>query len=482
MTWGAGRLCHTFASEKSLPCFWSNNQQFTKRKGSSAIRSPLGWFLESKTRSASAVPDRNLHQSGEEMKLQAPRFCEGNIIPASANRTISWYHFHLNAAAAWRRARVLPPQHPRGSLPAATGTLAPPLRAGSSATVFAGRGRSPRPSPPPRRGRGEGCPRSRGRQEPPPRGAEGTNEPWLRCARIHPERWPWCYPEPQPSSLPSLPPSLLLSLPRPHLSSKTAGAVATPLQSLRYQPGTGASGPRRRHGPGREQPRRLPAAPLPWPGSRPSVDDVAGHPAGGRLGSRPGGWEAAGGPGRTPGAPGAAGEAAGAGAGRPSHAAAPGGGRSRAAPVRPQQGAPAGSHPHRPEGAAGKGRDDPLPPVPIPRLRGSCGAAVLRAGAQRGALPGRLAPGGLTPGSPSEAAGAVWGRRAGRALQPRLSASPTASPAALRSAGRCERRGPVTVVGASCGGRARPCRCRYNGRFFSSGGVHLSAYSSPRHA
>lgn len=187
-------------------------------------------------------------------------------------------------------------------------------------------------------GRGEGSPPGRGRDKDGAgrsRPRAGRRERWALAPLLAypPERWPRHCLEPQP--LPFAP-ALPLSLPRPHLSSKTAGAAAAPLHSLRCQRRSGASGPERRHGPRREQPRIFPAAPLPWPESRPSADDAAGRPAAGRLGSQPGGREAAGGPRRPPGAPGAAGEAAGAGAGRPGHAAAAGGGRRTAVPVRPQ--------------------------------------------------------------------------------------------------------------------------------------------------
>lgn len=346
-------------------------------------------------RSPSAVTDRKHQQRREGMELQAPHFCEGSVIPASTHRTTSPHYFHLQEAAARRRARLPSPQHPRSSLSPQRCALArPPL----SLPEEGGQ-----PVPPCRRGggRGEGCPQGRGRgeQEPPPRGAEGVHGRWLFSARIHPERWPRrCSPFPFP---PSQPPSPVpTSPPKPQ----------EPLRPrfIRSGASRGAGGPRRRHGPGREQPRRLPAAPLPWPGSRPSLDDVAGRPAGGRLGSRPGGRKAAGGPGRPPGAPGAAGEAAGAGAGSPGHAAAAGGGRSRAAPVGSQQGTPAGGHPHRTEGAAGKGRDGASR---CPRSRGA-------AGGRRGALPGRPAQRCVTPRSPVGAAGAVSGPRAGRALRP----------------------------------------------------------------
>lgn len=407
----------------------------------------LGWFLESKMRTPSAVPDRKHQQRGEGMELQAPHFCEGSVIPASTHRTTSPHYFHLQAATARRRARLLSPQHPRSSLSPRRCALArPPL----SLPEEGGQ-----PVPPCRwgGGRGEGCPQGRGRgeQEPPPRGAEGVHGRWLFSARIHPERWPRrCSPLSFP---PSQPPSPVpTSPPKPQ----------EPLRPrfIRSGASRGAGGRRRRHGPGREQPRRLPAAPLPWPGSRPSLDDVAGRPAGGRLGSRPGGRKAAGGPGRPPGAPGAAGEAAGAGAGSPGHAAAAGGGRSRAAPVRPQQGTPAGGHPHRIEGAAGKGRDGASR---CPQSRGA-------AGGRRGAL--RDTP--LSRGSRRRRVGAESGQSAAAA------AAPPVPPVVVAPAGRCERRGPGRVAGASCGHRARPCRD--NGGFSSSGGAHLSACARNRNA
>lgn len=278
----------------------------------------------------------------------------------------------------------------------------------------------------------------------------GRGKRWVRAPlrAYPPERWPRHRLEPQP--LPFAP-ALPLSLPRPHLFSKTAGAATAPLHSFRCRRRSGAGGPKRRHGPGREQPHILPAAPLPWPVWRPSTDDAAGRPTAGRLGSRPGGREAAGGPRRPPGAPGASGEAAGAGAGRPGHAAAAGGGRRTAAPVRAQQGAPPGGHPLRAEGAAGKGRHRtgrPLPRCPAPL---SPAAAASAGGQERPWAVRHPAP----PREPPGRAGTQGGQGAAAAapalLPPRRSRFP-------RGQGRAA--GPA-VVGASpataaiMGGRCR---------------------------
>lgn len=206
-------------------------------------------------RSASAVPvpGRRRHQpGGAGIESQAPRSCQGSVaISASALRTVSSHHFtlHSAAAAAGCSPGLRSPQHPRGSLPAGTGALPAALRVTWAAPVSAGRGRAPPPSRLPGRGPGRGQPPGRagaGAGAAPARGGGSAGYRLLSLPAHPPERWPRHRLEPQP--LPFAP-ALPLSLPRPHLSSKTAGAATAPLHSLRRQRRSGAGTARGGSGP-----------------------------------------------------------------------------------------------------------------------------------------------------------------------------------------------------------------------------------------
>lgn len=200
------------------------------------------------------MPDRKLHQSGEEMKLQAPRFCQGNIIPASANRTISWHHFtytrlqHDDGLGSCLRSIPGAPSRPRRALS--------PRRCVLARRQLSSPGEGSQPVPARRRGgvevraapgAGAGGSRPRvGRRErtssgcaalvPTPRGGPGA-------AR---SRSPLRFP---PSLRLSLPPSFPPPSP-PLLQNRRSCRRSASLAPV--PAGDRGGGPRRRHGPGRE--------------------------------------------------------------------------------------------------------------------------------------------------------------------------------------------------------------------------------------
>lgn len=198
-------------------------------------------------RSASAVPvpGRRHHQpGGAGIESQAPGSCEGSVaISASPLRTISSHHFNLHAAAAGCSARLRSPQHPRGSLPTGTGALTPALCASSAGPVSAGRGRAPHPSSllGRRTRRGQPPGQGRGRQEPPPRGAEGApgtgSSPRVSTREVAP-----ALPGAAASSLRSRPPSLPPPSPPLHQNrrSRYRSASLAPVPAAERVEGSGA--------------------------------------------------------------------------------------------------------------------------------------------------------------------------------------------------------------------------------------------------
>lgn len=421
------------------------------------------------------VPDRRHQRRGDGRECQAPCFCEGNIIPASAHRTASSPPSHLHDDGLGSCPRSLPGAHPRPGRPLSP-RRCPLARRPLS---FAGGGRAPRPLFAAGAGdEARAAPRGRGRREPPPRGRRERTGTGSSPRLSTPKRWPRRCPEPQPSSLPSLPPSPVpTSPPKPQEPPRPRFTRAG---ASREAERSGAGG--RPSAAGTARGGSSPAAsPPPHCHGRcrgPALTMLLGAP-------RAGGWDR-----------GRVGE-------RLQAALA---GLQELQVLREKQRElvrAALAMPQRP--AAGGGEQPLSAHSKEHRLEATLTALkeqLVRDGTGRPAAPGALFP----PPGVLRSRGAGGGRAGGgerrRAVPHRAAGLPEA-PRGRQQAGRCSRRphrssrpaggGSPPRAGASGGARGaaagvrcgdRPCRRRdrYNGRLFSSGGAHLRAYAPTRSA
>lgn len=228
------------SQDRTLPCFQSENQHFSTRQGEISVGSASGEQDEERQCCACAWQEAPPARRSRD-RVTGASFLPGKrcyIRQRSSHRILASLYFALGGSSS----RLL---------------ASAPISAASPGLAPGRNGRSPRGAPchlgspclcreragtPSLSAAGAGA----GAGAAPARGGGSAGYRLLSLPAHPPEGWPRHRLEPQP--LPFAP-ALPLSLPRPHLSSKTAGAATALLHSLRRQRRSGAGTARGGSGP-----------------------------------------------------------------------------------------------------------------------------------------------------------------------------------------------------------------------------------------